>query len=62
MDFPGEIRANKVTKEPTSTIMTHYDPIMSKHAKDQVFPSHRVTIVDVLDQIEEKISVIKGSQ
>ncbi len=33
-----------------------------KHEKDQVFPSHRVTIVDVLDQIEEKIAVIKGSQ
>ena len=25
----------------------------------KVFPSHRVTIVDVLDQIEEKIAVAK---
>ncbi len=27
-----------------------------KHENDQVSPSHRVTIVDVLDQIEEKIA------
>jgi len=26
-----------------------------KHENDEVFPSYRVTIVDVLDQIEEKI-------
>ena len=31
-----------------------------KHENDQVSPSHRVTIVDVLDQIEEKIAVKKG--
>ena len=31
-----------------------------KHENDQVFPSHRVTIVDVLDQIEKKIAVTKG--
>jgi len=26
-----------------------------KHENNEVFPSHRVTIIDVLDQIEEKI-------
>ena len=31
-----------------------------KHENDKVSPSHRVTIVDVLDQIEEKIAVKKG--
>jgi len=31
-----------------------------KHENDQVFPSHRVTIVDVLDQIEKKIAVEKS--
>ncbi len=31
-----------------------------KHENDQVYPSHRVTIVDVLDQIEKKIAVTKG--
>ncbi len=31
-----------------------------KHENDRVSPSHRVTIVDVLDQIEEKIAVKKG--
>ena len=30
-----------------------------KHENDQVYPSHRVTIVDVLDEIEEKIAVQK---
>jgi len=30
-----------------------------KHENDQVSPSHRVTIVDVLDHIKEKISIIK---
>jgi len=30
-----------------------------KHENDQVSPSHRVTIVDVLDHIEEKISITK---
>jgi len=33
-----------------------------KHENDRVSPSHRVTIVDVLDQIEEKIAVTKGLQ
>ena len=28
-----------------------------KHEDDQVFPSHRVTIEDVLKQIEEKITI-----
>jgi len=28
-----------------------------KHENDQVFPSHRVTIEDVLKQIEEKITI-----
>ena len=28
-----------------------------KHENDQVFPSHRVTIADVLEQIEEKITI-----
>ncbi len=31
-----------------------------KHENDQVSPSHRVTIVDVLDQIEKKIAATKG--
>ncbi len=31
-----------------------------KHENDHVSPSHRVTIVDVLDQIEEKITVTKS--
>ena len=31
-----------------------------KHENDQVSPSYRVTIVDVLDQIEEKIAVNKS--
>jgi hypothetical protein len=31
-----------------------------KHENDQVFPSHRVTLVDVLDQIEEKIAAKMG--
>ena len=31
-----------------------------KHENDRVSPSHRVTIVDVLDQIAEKIAVKKG--
>jgi len=30
------------------------------HENDQVFSSHRVTITDVLDQIEKKIAAIKG--
>jgi len=30
-----------------------------KHENNHVSPSHRVTIVDVLDQIEEKIAVKK---
>ena len=30
------------------------------HEKDQVFPSHRVTITDVLDQIGKKIVAING--
>ena len=28
-----------------------------KHENDRVFPSHRVTIADVLEQIEEKITI-----
>ena len=28
-----------------------------KHENDQVFPSHRVTIADVLEQIEERITI-----
>ena len=31
-----------------------------KHENDMVSPSHRVTIVDVLSQIEEKIAVKKA--
>jgi hypothetical protein len=30
------------------------------HENDQVLPSHRVTITDVLDQIEKKIVATKG--
>lgn len=31
-----------------------------KHENNQVFPSHRVTITDVLEQIEEKIAITKS--
>jgi hypothetical protein len=36
-----------------SAIVLDFDVL---ELNDQVSPSHRVTIVDVLDQIEEKIS------
>jgi hypothetical protein len=42
-----------------STIVIDFD-VLELHENDQVSPSHRVTIVDVLDQIEEKIAVKKG--
>ncbi len=29
-----------------------------KHENDQIFPWHRVTIADVLEQIEEKITIM----
>ena len=32
-----------------------------KHENNQVFPSHRVTIIDVLNHIEEKTTVTKSS-
>jgi hypothetical protein len=43
-----------------SAIVLDFDVLELKHENDQVSPSHRVTIVDVLDQIEEKIAVTKG--
>jgi len=42
-----------------SAIVLDFD-VLELHENDQVSPSHRVTIVDVLNQIEEKITVKKG--
>ena len=44
---------NKPHWKDSSTYSHH------RHEKDQVFPSHRMTIGDVLDHIEEKISLAK---
>ncbi len=42
-----------------SAIVLDFD-VLELHENDLVSPSHRVTIVDVLDQIEKKIAVEKS--
>ena len=42
-----------------SAIVLDFD-VLELHENDQVSPSHRVTLIDVLDQIEEKIAAKMG--